>query len=76
MDSQKTEKMENEIPKKVSKGSAKGQNGARKSSIYTGSRALAMWFEYRLSTKLLRSMSDVLFKNSVEFQYILQFHRL
>ena len=28
------------------------QNGARKSSVYADFRALAMWFEYRLSTKL------------------------
>lgn len=27
------------------------KNGARKSSIYAGFRALTMWFEYRLSTK-------------------------
>ena len=26
-------------------------NGARKSSVYADFRALAMWFEYRLSTK-------------------------
>ena len=53
----------NEITKKVSKEGAKGQNGARKSSIYAGFRALAMWFEYRLSTKLF-----FVFILSVEFK--------
>lgn len=43
----------NEITKKVSKEGAKGQNGARKSSIYAGFRALCMWNEYSLSTKLV-----------------------
>lgn len=69
-------KCQTDLQKKCQMELHNDKNGARKSSIYTGSRALAMWFEYRLSTKLLRSMSDVLFKNSVEFQYILQFHRL
>lgn len=45
-------KCKNSLHKKCKVGVRKDKNGARKSSIYAGFRALAMWFEYRLSTKL------------------------
>lgn len=48
----KDSKVSNRFKKKCQKGLHNDKNGARKSSVYAGFRALAMWFEYRLSTKL------------------------
>ena len=49
-------KCQTDLQKKCQKGLHNDKNGARKSSVYAGFRDLAMWLEYRLSTKLFWKM--------------------
>ena len=46
-------KCKTDLQKKCQMGLHNDKNGARKSSVYAGFRALCMWSEYSLSAKLL-----------------------